>query len=204
MSLQTFRAVLGSKLGEVITPELAAWLEANAFDRADLSHDPLSFPAHSYRGLTFRVERVRDLGDELHALHQAHWAETEGYRHGLQMDPDYQGFADAERLGGLLQFTARDDAGRLVGNIRMYLFKSMHTRRLCAREDTFYLLPEARKGFAAIRFWQYMERSLELIAVQEIHTDSKLSNKVGRLNEYLGYTHVADLFHKILGERHVQ
>lgn len=36
MSLETFRAALGSKLGEVITPELAAWLEANAFDRGML------------------------------------------------------------------------------------------------------------------------------------------------------------------------
>lgn len=34
MSLETFRNALGSKLGEVITPELAAWLEETAFDRS--------------------------------------------------------------------------------------------------------------------------------------------------------------------------
>jgi hypothetical protein len=37
MSLDTFRAALGSKLGEVLTPELAAWLEENAFQRNAVS-----------------------------------------------------------------------------------------------------------------------------------------------------------------------
>ena len=43
-----------------------------------------------------------------------------------------------------------------------------------------------------------MECALQQIGVLEITTDSKLVNQVGRLNEYLGYKHVANQFHKYL------
>ncbi|MCY1165187.1 hypothetical protein D9M73_50870 [compost metagenome] len=201
MSLDSFRKALGSKLGEVITPELAAWLEANAFDRLDLSFDPAIFGSALYRGLLFRVERIRDIEKEIHPLHELHWQETEKHRHGLQMQPNYAGFKASEMAGRLLQFTARDADGALVGNIRMKLYTSEHTQRLVAQEDTFYLMPAARKGFTAIRFWQFMEQAVEAIGVGEIYTDSKVANQVGRLNEYLGYTHVANVYHKFLGEK---
>ncbi len=200
MSLATFREALGSKLGEVITPELAAWLEDNAFDRFDLSHDPVKFGQKEYRGLTFRVERFRDIEAEIHPLHQQHWQETEAHRHGIAMNPNYEAFKTSERAGQLIQFTARDAAGQLVGNIRMYLFSNLHTQTLAAKEDTFFVTPTHRHGFTAIRFWQFMEDCLAAIGVREITTDSKVINQVGRLNEYLGYTHIAQVFHKRLGE----
>lgn len=200
MSLATFREALGSKLGEIITPELAAWLEDNAFERFDLSHDPAKFGKREYRGLTFQVERFRDIEPEIHPLHQQHWSETEAHRHGIAMNPDYEAFKASERAGQLIQFTAREGTGQLVGNIRMYLYTSLHTQTLAAREDTFYIVPAHRQGFTAIRFWQFMEDCLAAIGVREITTDSKVVNNVGRLNEYLGYKHVANQYHRFLGE----
>lgn len=200
MSLETFRAALGSKLGEVITPELAAWLEANAFDRMDLSYNPFYFGTQQYRGLTFQVERFADIETEIHLLHYAHWCETENHRNGRAMDPDYAAFKADERAGRLIQFTARNAADQLVGNIRMYVYTSRHDKVLESREDTFYIYPEYRKGFTAIRFWQFMEASMANIGVKDIYTDSKVVNQVGRLNEYLGYKHVAQVYHKHLGE----
>lgn len=200
MSLATFREALGSKLGQVITPELAAWLEANAFEHFDLSHEPAKFGKVDYCGLTFQVERFRDIEAEIEPLHAAHWLETEKHRHGIAMKPDVEAFKADERAGRLIQFTARDGAGQLVGNIRMYLYTSRHTQESESKEDTFFLLPAYRIGFAAIRFWQFMESSVLAIGVRDVYTDSKLINQVGRLNEYLGYTHVANVFHKRLGE----
>lgn len=195
-----FRTALASKLGEIVTPELAAWLEENAFDRVDHSYNPAQFPSVKYLGLTFRVERLAEIEDEIHPLHEAHWRETEKHRNGHQMLPDYEAFKADENAGRLIQFTARDSAWKLVGNIRMYVYTSRHDRTLEFKEDTFFLLPENRKGFTAIRFWQYMEACMRAIGVQGGYTDSKLVNNVGRLNEYLGYKLVGQTYYKHLGD----
>jgi len=200
MSLNTFRAALASKLGETVTPELCAWLEAHAFDRYNQGIDIGQFQPKSYRDLTFQVERIADIQAEIHPLHQAHWCETEKHRNGRQMLPDYEAFKADERAGRLIQFTARNSAGALVGNIRMYVYTSRHDQTLECREDTFFILSAHRRGFAAIRFWQYMESCVRSLGVQDIYTDSKVVNQVGRLNEYLGYRHVGNLFHKHLGD----
>jgi len=200
MSLETFRAALASKLGETVTPEICAWLEAHAFDHYDRSIDISQFAPQVYRGLIFGVERIADIEDEIHPLHQAHWLETEKHRNGSAMLPDYEAFKADELAGRLVQFTARTAAGALVGNIRMYLYRSRHDQQLECKEDTFFLLPEHRQGFTAIRFWQYMETCMQALGVLDIYTDSKVVNQVHRLNQYLGYAHIANVFHKRLGE----
>jgi hypothetical protein len=208
MSLQTFRAALGSKLGQTVTPELCAWLEENAFDRFDHSHDPAKFGSKQYGGLTFQVERIADIQADIEPLHQAHYFETELHRHGLALDMDYAVLNEHERAGRLIQFTARDGDGKLVGNIRMYLYTSVHTQTLAAKEDVIFMLPQHRKGLTAIRFCQYADRCLEQIGVREIYTDTKVLHdeagnvirNVGRINEYMGYKLVSNGYHKSFGD----
>jgi hypothetical protein len=201
-----FRHAMAKHLGEKMTPEIAAEIEAYAFRYVDESIDPAHFAPAEYKGLTFRVESFRAIQDELHELHVAHWAETERAREGLPLNPRYEHVREAERRGELLQLTARNSVGTLVGNIRFYLFSDTHTQTPGAREDTFYLSPQVRNGFTAIRFWRYAERCLATIGYFEVWTDSKILydadgaviRNVGRLNEYLGYTHVANRFRKTL------
>ena len=188
-------------LGWEMTPEVAAAIERETFTVPDNSHNPAKFGMKEYKGMIFQVERIRDLIDELHVLHEAHYLETEKHRHGLEMKPDYDAFIDHEMAGRLIQFTCRDiESGKLVGNIRMYVTASLHTDTLMATEDTYYVLPEFRKGFASLRFWQFMEDCLKSIGVREICTDSKVLNKVHKLNEYLGYQHVANKYVKVFQE----
>lgn len=195
------RRALASQLGHYLTPEIAAQIEMAAFDAADNSHSPSKFGEREYKGFVFRVEMLRDIVDEIHPLHEKHFEETEKHRLGFGLDVDYDYMLEMERQGRLLQFTCRTrDTGRLVGNIRMYVQKSIHTGTFYATEDTYYLLPEYRQGFAALRFWQYMEDSVRAIGVRELRTDSKVVNKVNKLNEYLGYKHVANKYVKVFSE----
>jgi hypothetical protein len=187
--------LLARYAGQTISHELAVEIVRALFP--DQTNEPSNFSPQAYKGLTFQVERFADIETEMHVLHRAHWQETEAHRHAITMLPDYEAFKEDERVGKLIQLTARD-GDQLVGNIRMYLYTSRHTQTLAAKEDTFYLLPSHRSGFAAIRFWQYMEGCLKSMGVQEITTDSKVVNQVGRLNEYLGYSHIANVFHKYL------
>lgn len=183
----------------VLTPEVAAAIELAAGEVADDSIDPTMFGQQEYRGYVFAAERLADIVDEIHPLHQAHFLETEKHRLGFGLDINYPYYLQRERTGDLIQFTLRKD-GALVGNIRMFLATSLHTGTKYATEDTFFILPEHRQGFLAIRFWQFAEQAVQALGAREVRTDSKLLNKVDRLNTYLGYTPVATKFVKVFLE----
>jgi GNAT superfamily N-acetyltransferase len=201
LTLQTLRNALAANLGRVLTPEVAVAIEMAAFDAEDRSHHPEKFGVKHYKDIVFLVERIKDILPELHELHEMHFLETEKHRHGIGLDGNYDYLMEMERKGMGIQFTARQkDSWELVGNIRMYMGESIHTRTLYAYEDTLYLRPEYRKGLTAVRFMQYVEDCLKFIGVREVRTDSKTINKAHRLVEYLGYKHVANKYVKIVSE----
>lgn len=202
-AVHRFRMAMAKHLGKVITPEVAAAIEVEALYEVDRSVNVMQFAPHEYRGIVFAAESFRLIIDELHPLHEAHFAETERARDGLPLQPDYEYMAAAERRGDLVQFTARID-GELVGNIRMYLFKDLHTGTRGAREDTLFLSPKARTGFAASRFIEYAERCLAQLGCGEVWCDTKIlhdeagnvTRDVGALLRRQGYAHVANKYLK--------
>jgi hypothetical protein len=196
-SLQRFREALASQLGQVLTPEACVAIERQFFADEDRAHDPAKFGVQACGSLTFQAERFALILPELHPLHEAHWLETEKHRHGLRLNPDYEALLADERAGRMLQFTARCD-GELVGNLRVYLGESRHTRTLFAIEDTLYLLPHVRRGRNAVRFIRYGEDCLRAIGVREIRCTAKTVNGTARLFEKCGYTPVATELVKFL------
>lgn len=198
--IATLRQALGRHLGAMLTPEVAASIEAEAMQGPDLSIDPAQFGQLFKAGLLFQAERMRDILAELHPLHQAHWLETEKHRHGLPLAPDYDAVLADERAGRLIQFTARDAAYKLVGNLRMYLGTSRHSGTKFASEDTLYLAPEVRGGFAALTLMRFGEKALLSLGVREIRGDSKLINNADVLMRRLGYEPVSLQFVKIFKE----
>ena len=95
---------------------------------------------------------------------------------------------------------ARDETGALVGNLRMYVGTSRHTGTKFATEDTLYLAPKVRGGFAALALMRFAEKSLLSIGVREIRADSKLINNADVLMRRLGYEPVALQFVKVFKE----
>lgn len=191
LSFDNLREVLGANLGSVLTPELAVMIEHQAFDRAERAVDPARFQIAQHRDLTFAVESFREILIELDELHRMHYAETEGHLAGIDMNPDYAYMAERERLGTMLQFTARDGRGRLAGNLRVYLGASLHTGQRFAQEDTIYLVPDARRGRAADAFMDYAEGVLAQLGCTEARADTKLVNRAGKWLQRRGYQPVA-------------
>jgi hypothetical protein len=202
-----FRQAVAQHLGKVLTPEVAAAIELEALYQRDESIDIAQFEPLEYRGVVFAAERFKAIRDELHVLHLAHWQETERYRIGSAMNPDYEYMEWAELAGKLLQFTARMD-GVLVGNLRVYLYRDLHTQQKGANEDTLFLLPQVRIGFTANRFVDYAERCLARLDVVDAYVDTKILfdsegrtvRDVGSLMRRRGYAHVANRYHKRLSK----
>ena len=181
--------------GQTITQALAVEMVGKLFP--DRSYDPAQFGWQDYKGYTFQAERFADALPELTPLHDAHYLETEKHRAGLALDPDFEGIKERERNGGLIQFTARTETGELVGNMRVVIGISAHTQTLFCEEDTFYVVPEHRGGFMAVRLWQFVEAAVRSVGVREVRFNSRLSTGADSMAKYLKYQPVALHFVKI-------
>lgn len=187
---------LAARLGATINRETALDLVNALFP--DLSWKPERFGVCEYQGYTLQCEALAAVIPELHALHDAHYAETEKYRAGIPMDPDYEGMTEAERGGRLIQFTARDEVtGELVGNMRVKIYPSSHTQTLVCKEDTLYLLPAHRGGLLAVKLWQFVENAVvNVVGVREVRFTSKTANKADKMALYMKYEPVGTEFVK--------
>lgn len=152
--------------------------------------------------ITFAIEKVRDVIDELVPLWKSHWEETEMYRAGQGFNPNIKDYIGYNDVGFYILYTMRDN-GKLVGNGGMYVTPSMHTQKLIATDDTVYVLPEYRKGYTAIKFLKFLEADLFKRGVVEISITIK-SEKVRKLYEIYGYKLIAYHYVKDIEANHVR
>jgi hypothetical protein len=147
--------------------------------------------------LVFALEPVETSWKEMIELASQHWCETEGYRHNQPFAPSYERYKQYADIGCFFQFTARDE-GRMIGYSGIYIVPSMHTQMTIATEDTWFLLPEYRKGRNAIEFYKFVEAECRSRGVVEIGMTAKLTNSAGRVLEYLGYEFTSKQYSKHL------
>lgn len=196
MNPSTLAKALSRHIGEDLSMDGATQIMREAFPWAGLPALALPEPERCGR-LLFSVEKFSEIERELHAMHAVHWQETERYRHGIGLSPDYAAMALEEQFGSMLQFTARDGA-TLAGNLRVYLRMSRHTGTLFATEDTLFLSEPYRLGRNAMRFVSYAERALADMGVKEIRCSVKTANGAQRFMVGMGYRPVATELTKLL------
>lgn len=198
MKLDPLIAALQRNVGNTLTPELISGLVQTLVqvpERINLE----DIPADIYGQFTISTEYIEQALDEIKPVHAAHWQETEGYRHGIALNPDYDYMINAERTSRFILFTVRHE-GKLVGNCMMYLSRSTHTQKWVAEEDTIFILPEYRQGRLGVRLIRYVEDVLRNMGVTEIRVTVKTVNRVGELLQHLGYTHTGNQLTRILQE----
>lgn len=149
--------------------------------------------------ITFAIEKVRDVINELMPLWQAHWKETEMYREGQGFNPDVEKYIKYNDIPDYyILYTARDGK-KLIGNFGAYLSTSMHTQKLEGTEDTLFLLPEYRKGLNSVHFVRFVENDLVARGALELSITVK-SERVRKFCEFLGYKLVAYQYSKEVEE----
>lgn len=190
-------------VGQTLTPDVAARLGASILRQVYPGPVDVSGiePVRVGRYVLAPV-RFHDVIEDLKVLHRRHWDETETHRNQVkELNPDYERFLEVERQGRLLVIGAIDmDTGQLVGNVTLYLAKSMHTQERIATEDTLFLLPEHRRGRLGVSLIEYAETAMRHLGVTELTVDVKLVNDVGPMLERLGYQPVGTRYVKNLKE----
>lgn len=147
--------------------------------------------------LRFAVEPLADCQQEVDALGRQHWSETEEYRHGQRYNPDWKRYFASDAAGWYFMCTARPSCtvqAPMVGYGGMWVMPSMHTQKMVASEDTFFILPDYRKGWNAIRFLKFIEAQCRQRGAIEIGWTDKKGK--GALLDRLGYKVVASQWSK--------
>ena len=183
--------------GQTLTPELIFGILQAATFKPDNAVANAQFEKREYKGFVFAVERIRDVVDEIRPLHQAHWEESESFRHGLPLKPNYGTWLADEQEGRFVLFTIRQD-GALKGYCQVYLTVSNHTGTNICNEDALYLHPDARKGFTCSQFAKYAEWVVRQLGVREVRLSVKVTNDVWKLWERIGYQRTGHELVKIL------
>lgn len=155
--------------------------------------------------ITFQQESLTKVWDEVMELAEMHWQETEMYRHGQGFNPDKMRYLDYEACKMYYHFTARTEQGKVVGTGGVYVMPSMHTQRLIAMEDTYYLHPDYRGRGTGPRFFQAMEDFLRNLGVVEVNLTTPLTNlQAERIVQYMGYKQVSKGWSKSLEPQNVR
>jgi GNAT superfamily N-acetyltransferase len=155
-----------------------------------------------WRGYLIGREKVLPCLPQLRRLHEAHYRETEGYA-TLPFDPDYERYVKLDEAGSFALFTVRErETARMVGDLMFHVYRSLHSREaVIAREDAFYLAPDARKGLLATRFLRYAAAALKQLGATAMGMSTKAPSGGPDLDPLLrrvGFAPVATFYYKPL------
>ncbi len=118
-------------------------------------------------------------------LLEKHYKEIAHYS-DIELDPDYDAYVKMESMGAVRVFTARDDAGILVGYAIFFVRYNIHYKKsLQAHQDILFVDP-ARRGIGA-KLIQWSDEQLRAEGVQAVYHHVKSAHNFGPLLERIGY-----------------
>jgi predicted GNAT family acetyltransferase len=153
----------------------------------------------------FTHENVHDIWQEVLPLAHKHWLELEQNEFGQGFNPDVKRYAQLQDMGMYFHFCGRDN-GKLVASAGIYITPSMHSQRLIAQEDTFYMLPEYRgRGRNIIRFVEFTERFARSKGAAQFLLTTPITNTASeRVVAHMGYTQITKGWAKTLNTQSEQ
>jgi len=110
--------------------------------------------------MDFQRETLFDVIEEVQPLLDAHYLELAKNRERVKLDPDWTRYAEMERAGTMLLFTARKDQ-RLIGYAAFFACPHPHYRDLMlVSNDLLFLDAEHRVGRTGVRLIKFCEEQV--------------------------------------------
>lgn len=148
--------------------------------------------------ISYQVEDLALAIPEMQELFNEHWEEVACNQEVIKLDPDWDSYYTMIDSGITHLVTARE-GGILLGYFLCIITRELHYKNIkTANTDIFFLKKEHRNGFAGIKLFKVLEKTLKDIGVNKINTATKLSLDIGPMLERLGYTPVERLYSKLI------
>lgn len=148
--------------------------------------------------ITYSVEKLADMLDEMKPLFNDHWEEIALFKDDVKLDPDYDKYLLMEKGGFIHVCTARDD-GVLIGYFVSIITPHLHYKQSkTLASDIYFIKPDYRKGRTGIKLFQFAENEWRKEGVQVAYVGAKVSNDVTKVWERLGYKVVENKMGKLL------
>lgn len=136
--------------------------------------------------ITYKRECVLDVLKDIQPLLERHYCEIAHYP-DITLNPDYERYAQAERLGMLQIYTARDFE-TLVGYAIYFVAPALHYKdSIQGIQDILFVLPDYRLGSIAWRLLEFSEKHLSALGVQVVRQHMKAAHSFEPLLARRGY-----------------
>lgn len=148
--------------------------------------------------MDFKQEFLATCFEEAGELFELHYREIALNQDAIKLNPDIEQYEEAERIGALKIFTARDE-GKIVGYFAVLVTRSLHyADHIYANNDVIFLHPEYRKGFTASKLIKFALDCLAQDGISMVFINTKLHRPFDILLRRLGFDHVENVYAKRL------
>jgi hypothetical protein len=139
--------------------------------------------------ITFAIESFDSVYDEMYPLLEMHYDELSQHKeHGFPLKPQANSYRARDASGQLLMCIAREN-GAMIGYFVGVISSALHYETcLSCSPDIFYIVPEKRKGGAALDMFTFVEKELRRRGVKMWTVGSKIKHDVTKLFEYLDFS----------------
>ena len=131
--------------------------------------------------LKFQRERLGDILPEIEQLLRNKCKED-----GEIFSFDMPRLLDYDDCGYRRQYTARFN-GRIVGHSAVYVSVSSRTNIKTAYDESWYLLPDFRKGWNAVKLYKFVEKDLKNEGVKSIRLTLECGSRISSALDMLNF-----------------
>ncbi len=132
-------------------------------------------------------------------LFEAHWREFCRDTDKLALEPDFEKYFAAEKMGALASFTLRDDAAQLAGYATFQCSMHLHYKsHSIACSDLIYVAPEHRRRGWGTQLLQMAFRELAGRGVSMIHILAPKDSGLETLLEKAQFQHIENAWELLL------
>lgn len=148
--------------------------------------------------ITYQQESLATCKEDAAPLLEKHWEEIALNKDTIKLNPDWDAYADLEDVDILRVFTARD-GDKLVGYFVTFVKAHLHYKdHLFAYNDILFLSKDYRKGYTGAKLMKFAEKCLKQDGVSVLVVNTKRHRPFDVLLKWLGYTHIENLYSKVL------
>lgn len=148
--------------------------------------------------ITYQQEFLDTVEKDIKPLIEEHWEEIALNKFSIKLNPDWEAYHNLQENGVLKIFTARSDAA-LIGYFVVLIRKHIHYKdHIFSANDVLFLKQEYRKGLTGAKLMKFAEKCLKEDGVSVLVVNTKRHKPFDGLLEWLGYSHVENVYSKYL------